>query len=314
MYEVINGVRQFPQDVSQTALLSNAQIIGSAFYVDRHHTNASDDNAGTDPEYPLLKIQVAWDKCTDLKNDYVFCINTRLEDTAAITGTVTTAHLIGMPQTGYFSVNNIPRANSDYSLFVFPTAAIRTEIAGFNMNGGNTHGAIETSGSPSALWIHHNVFGSEYAGSATPKYGIYSSHAPTGLEYALIEDNWFFGASGEASSPGKIDDTAMLMYGAKGTVIRRNTFIGIPGVAIDITETTAMSILDNSFQILDAETGEAITLRVSCLDLLIKGNVTGEGMLNSGYTYNPYRDLCSNDKNAWTMNYRGNSVIEPVGV
>ena len=47
---------------------------------------------------------------------------------------------------------------------------------------------------------------------------------------------------------------------------------------------------------------------------MVDDNVAMYGMLLNGYTYNPFRDLAANTVNHWGRNYRGNAVIEPVGV
>jgi len=258
-----DGLSIFGNTRAEDAMLTGRGIVGKVFYVDRLHAAVSDSNSGLSPDDPLNKIQVAWDKCTNLANDYVFVINSRAEDNS-ITGTKTTAHLIGLNLNGFYSVSNIPRPSADTAMFTFPTAAIRSEIAGFNMIGGAKHGAIETSGSPSVLWIHHNVFGSEYAGTATPKYGIYCNHLPTGPTNVLIEDNFFYGTTGMVAL-GKIDSNAIYMAGCKGLVLRRNVIMGIPGVAINIVGMQGGTILDNRISVDSNRAGGAITLSAVCV-------------------------------------------------
>lgn len=277
-----------------------APSLGKCFYVDRLSTQTSDSNEGTDPNYPLNSIQVAWDACTSLNNDYVFCINTRAQDDS-ITGTVTTAHIIGLMLNGAFSVNNIPRPSGDTAMFTFPTAAIRSELAGFNMNGGAAHGAVETSGSPSVLWIHHNVFGSNYAGSATPKYGIYSVHGATGMVHCTIEDNIFYGTT--ETQVGLIDSNAIHIQAAAMNTIRRNVIMGIPGIAIRLTGCNAIAVLNNSISV-DANTaGHAITLDAACRGCWIDGNSANFG--ESAMT-NCYADDNTNNNN-WGYNLKGDA-------
>ena len=281
-----------------------APSLGKTFYVDRLSSYASDSNEGTDPNHPLNTVQVAWDACTSLKNDYVFCINTRAEDDS-ITGTVTTAHIIGLMLNGAFSVNNIPRPSADTAMFTFPTAAIRSELAGFNMNGGANHGAVETSGSPSVLWIHHNVFGSNYAGSATPKYGIYSVHGATGMVHSTIEDNVFYGTTNTAV--GKIDANAIYINSATMNIIRRNVILGIPGVAMLFTACYANSILDNRISCY-ADGNYGISFDANSTGNWIDGNHVNYSEAAQSTT--PFIDATTNMNN-WGANWVGDAVDFP---
>jgi len=47
---------------------------------------------------------------------------------------------------------------------------------------------------------------------------------------------------------------------------------------------------------------------------MIIDNRAINGMLSAGYTYNPFRDLSAHPANHWSMNVRGNAVVEPVGI
>jgi len=73
-------------------------------------------------------------------------------------------------------------------------------------------------------------------------------------------------------------------------------------------------IEDNRFLVDDAANGDAINISsAGASGNMIINNYAANGMLNTGYSYNPYRDLAANTANHWGMNYRGNQVIEPVG-
>jgi len=87
--------------------------------------------------------------------------------------------------------------------------------------------------------------------------------------------------------------------------------------AISLGGAGGVQILDNTFLVPDEASGEAINLGDAiyvCSGCLIMGNRAANGMLSNGYTYNPFRDVNTNTLNAWALNYRGNAIVEPVGV
>ena len=294
---------------------SNYSPMGKAFYADR--TNGNDNYNGLSPQTAKKTVNAALGLCTTNKNDYVFVLESKDEDETAVTTTKERVHLIGIsnPQCAFGVVF---RATSDTedALYCDQAGFGYSEIAGISFGGGATGkggiGLAQTCG----LWVHHCTFGNSFCGD-TPDYGIYRT-CQANPEHLLIEDNFFFGD--QAYGNGKLAEEAIQLTGAtppKSPIIRRNTFMGIGGAACNISATGGV-ITDNFFMIPDAETGEAITIDADgisySLGCLIAGNLAANGMLNTGYTYNPYRDLQTNTYNAWSMNYRGNSVIEPVGV
>jgi hypothetical protein len=71
---------------------------GIVYYVNSSDTNASDNNDGTDPTYPLSTVLAAYTKCTDGQNDVVAVIgqNTQYPITAAFTWSKSFTHLVGV--------------------------------------------------------------------------------------------------------------------------------------------------------------------------------------------------------------------------
>jgi len=275
--------------------------LGRVFYVDTYGTNVDDSGEGDDPNHPLQKIVTAIGKCEANRGDFVFVNDVWSEDTEPIVVNKAKIHLIGI------SVSPVPMfvvvtPTGDTAVFQIPTAGQHVEIAGFNIGGGASRGGIQTQESPFGNWIHHNVFGHEFPGGGTPAYGIKSNHAPTGMAHALIEDNIFYGEDGAASF-GKIDTNGMLMYGCKGLVLRRNRFIGIEGINVQITDAVKCIIEDNRFAIDGNTTGRALTL-IGCAGCWIDGNKAGFGKTDMAAV--AYADDGSD--NHWGTNASGAEV------
>jgi len=279
--------------------------IGEVYYVDKDHDHAGDGGDGRDPDRPLVKVQTALDKCVTNRNDYVFVVSGSSEDTEPITPAVAGVHIVAVGM-GPAPLHVCLTASGDTGVFTLGSAAPKTEVAGFALGGGANHGGIVTSGSPYGLWVHHCQFGHEFNGSATPKYGIESNHAPSGASYCTVEDCIFLGTDGTAS-PGKIDANGMLMYGCKGLVLRRNTFLGIPGINVQITDAVKCIIEDNQFALDGNTTGRAITLAGTCYSCWINGNHANFG--KTAMANVPWAD--SQTDNHWGANYNGDGISYP---
>lgn len=293
---------------------SGEKFGGNVFYVDG--IDGADGYDGKDPNYPKATVDSALGACTADNNDYIFVID-HWQEGATITVDKTCVHIIGMgsPQAPWVCLN----VATDLHIFTLGATGNMVEIAGFNMGGGSTKSGINMVNC-TGIWVHNNAFGHEYA-SDTPLYGMYVLNQNPSL--ALIEDNIFFGdqatGKGTITSNGIYQNYVGDAAGFVNSIIRRNVFMGLTGAsdagAIRLDGAGGVQILDNTFMTPDAASGEAINLlaTVGCGGCIIAGNRAGNGMLNAGYNYNPYRDLNANTDNAWSMNYRGNSVIEPVG-
>jgi len=289
---------------------------GSAFYVDG--TNGSNDYNGLSPQTPKETINAALALCTTDKNDYIFVLRSGDQDEggAVTSSAIRRIHLIGVgnPQTDIAGVV-IPADSAGVDAISCANGAFGySEIAGLSLGGGATGcggiGLHQTIG----LWVHHCAFGHRFVGD-TPAYGIWSA-AAANAENCLVEDCFFYGDANNGK--GTIAGNGINLISATppwNFVIRNNIFMGLSTIAVRVTLLGGM-ILDNTFMVPDAVNGEAISIDVgqgSSLGCIISGNRAANGMLNAGYEFNPYRDLTANTANAWSMNYRGNSVIEPVG-
>jgi len=303
----------------ETLTVRRPPALGRVYYVS-HFAPGADTNNGIDPGTPFLTITYALTQCVANRNDYIVVLDCWAEatETWPIPVSVDRVHIVGMtsPNAPYTKIKPPDATNTA----VMNVTGDYVEIAGFDFGSGDDHGGVELSQGRNC-WIHHCQFGSVEANKAggLPIYGI-SVYADSNT-FCLVEDCHFLGQ--DANAGGCIGIHGITTAGAPGavsfgwSVIRNCMFQGIPACGIYIDLTSSMVIQDNVFSVPDAVNGEAITL-----DLVggvthgnfIKGNVAGMGMLNAGYTFNPFRDLNGNTQNAWAMNYRGNQVIEPVGI
>lgn len=283
-----------------------------------------DANEGLDYEHPLLTITEALSRCVANRNDYIF-IHDYWRPTGESWPIVVNKNKVSImgvanPNLPFPAIH--PEANRP--AFVFGSAGQYSEIAYLTLGGGNSYGGINIEhytgqaqqGQVDGIWIHHITFGHKWFG--TPACGIQklatSIHPSHGV---LIEDNEFLGDL--ANCKGAITGNAIDILGVadgraiKNWTIRRNRFKGCY-IGVNLVRAYDPEIAENYFIVADAVTGEAITLQTNCLGAMVSENRAMNGMLNAGYTYNPFRDLSAHPANHWGMNYRGNSVIEPVGV
>jgi len=286
---------------------------GDTFYVDG--ISGNDSNSGKYATVPLQTIDAALALVTTEHDDYVFVMDCWSAG-EPVEVDKSLVHIIALnnPQAPWACMN----AGGDTNIFYASSTGNSSEIAGFNIGGGSTKSGMEINNCI-GLWIHHNSFGHEYS-SDTPLYGIYNggTYNPA---FFLIEDNYFFGD--QVNANGTITSNAIVMSGgasaiAKNGIIRNNVFMGLTGAsnagAISISGGKGIQILDNTFFVPDAASGEAINIVTTSTGLVIMGNRAANGMLSSGYTYNPFRDTNANTINAWALNYQGNAIVEPVGV
>jgi len=232
------------------------------------------------------------------------------EDTEPIVVDRERVHFIG--------INNSPMPTwvvmtptTNESVFKLGAAANHTEIAGLNLGGGENHGGLELNAdgppanSPFGLWLHHIVLGDQHPGAVTPMYGIFNVQ-PMGPRDSVIEDCSLYGTVN--ISFGRIDSNGMLLYGPGGSLIRRNHFLGIPGVALHITRADGVTICDNIFSIDADQAGHAITL-VNCLGCSIFHNHANFGD-TAAMGNSPWADD-EVDLNNWGSNWIGDAVGFP---
>lgn len=287
---------------NMTLTVRRPPALGRVFYVN-HFAPGSDDNNGIDPGTPFLTITHALGECAAGRNDYIVVLDCWAEatETWPIPVSVDRVHIIGIDSEN----GKYPRLVAADDTSIFDITADYFEIAGFSFGGGASRGAIRWQGSKARGIIHHCWFGHTMAS----KYGIEIPATFDAMEM-LIEFNIF----GE----GLTADGIFIDHNATRSMIRNNLFRRLGGFGINVPAGKSFAvgaILDNTFAVKDAQHGEAITIASTAENhILIMGNRAANGMLNGGYTFNPYRDLADNTYNDWGMNYRGNEVKEPIGM
>jgi hypothetical protein len=267
---------------------------GNAFYVD---TAGSDDYNGLSPQTPLLTVDAALAKCTDDENDYIFVLDCWAEDDYPITVDKSTVHIIGVGLPAPWSFPTLNGGGTD----TIRISANYAELAGFSMVSASADG-VHFYANVGYGWLHHLNF------------AVAATSVVNGIEFdstygtnSLVEDCTFGATSSHVTGYG-------LYGGAHQCEIRNNNFMACATTGIYITGGNTGKIHDNYFALADDVNGEAITLAAGVSGFLVVNNIAASGMLSNGYSYNPYRDLAANTANHWGMNYRGNAVVEPVGI
>jgi hypothetical protein len=178
--------------------------------------------------------------------------------------------------------------------------ADNVEIAGFEINGGATHGGIESS-SVAATWgadIHHCRFGFQ----STAQDGIRMGGA-VDKPHWMIHDNWF--------NIGIARDGIRIDQNSTRSEIWGNHFrmLDAAGVGINLVTlcTDIYAIHDNVFRVNGAVQGDAITCNINSIGCMFWGNQAMDA--GAAPAQNPYIDLGGND---WGLNWTGDVVTYPV--
>lgn len=195
---------------------------GNTFYVDE--TSGSAGNSGRSANAPLNTVTAALALCADDHDDYIFVMDC-WSASDPITPTIEQIHIIGInnPQADWCCLN----AATDVAIFVLSSSCNASEVAGFNIGGGSSHGGVETFGA-TGLWLHHCAFGHEYS-QDTPLYGIWNGAGSLNTAFALIENCHFFGdqanANGTITSNGIYQSAGGSDKTFKNSVIRNCVFV-----------------------------------------------------------------------------------------
>lgn len=274
--------------------------VGKVFFVDGN--SGSDSQEGTDPNFPLLKIGTAIGKCTENKNNYIIVLDCWNGDAGAIALNKHRTHVIG-----------IGNSHSPYCMLaktgdtnIFTVTGYYCEIAGFCIGGGSTKAGIEVNNA-SALWVHNCDFGNADVGD-TPAYGIlYTSGQINAYQFA--EDCLFLGSGNSAQGRISADGVCAAGNGTlfRSSIVRKNIFNSLPGIAINIGGAYGASILENIIG-LDADTaGAGITLSSYSIGCTIANNVAnfGKGVCSN----NPFVD--GSTLNNWINNTKGIVLTNP---
>jgi len=287
-------------------ILTGVWTPGSVFYVD---SGGSDSNSGRTPDDPMKTIDATIAKCTANKGDVIQVLGnspTTPNDTGTITMDVAGVTLRGLYGRGMLSDSGFGSPTSNVPCLTIAANYVTIENLYLGIDPtGSDGGVIEGSTACFGFTLRNCLIEAQY----TATYGFYTG-ASNDFPYLLIE-NCVFG-SGQGA---KATNWIQLFNASMSSVIRNNVFKRASGVGINCLGSCGeVSILDNTFHLNSDASGGAITLGSGSSSILVAGNRAAYGMLNAGYANNPYRDLSTNTANHWSMNYRGNSVIEPIGV
>lgn len=283
---------------------------GRVFYVD---ASSGADGYGVqsqNPNYPMETITGAMDICTSAVGDVIVVMANSPSSPAANETFPVAMDVQGVLLTGLYSrglLSDSGFGSDEQNVATIEIGANYTAVENIYLgvdNLGSTGGIVQFNGTNSyyATVFRNVLFDTQYI----PAYGVYAVYDQP---YLLVED-CFFGRSDIAGY-----STAGISLGnGTGNVIRRNVFKGNAGIGINLgTNCGQVTVYNNLLECNNGANGEGITAGTSSSNNLIVDNVASYGMLSTGYTYNPYKDLASNTANHWARNYRQNAIVEPVG-
>jgi hypothetical protein len=272
--------------------------IGTIFYVDG--TNGSNSNTGLRPDVPVLTLTYALSLCVNGNNDYIIVLGypgAASGEAWPVVVNKAKVHIIGTPS----QASPSPLINAPADTDCFSVTGSNVEIAGLEFTAGATSACISTNAAIWKLNVHHNYFGWQDAAQD----GIRLSDGTNDCPQCWIHDNYF----GDKLTRYGI----WISYNSTRTIIERNVFLGVAsggiGVYVDQAGAAVGAILDNTFVVADAATGEAITLIAGTASTMVFGNRAGQS--NVAMTLVPYRDLGSNN---FGINYYDIRAIMPVTV
>ena len=287
---------------AEMLLKARGRRFGDVWWV---NNNAADDlGGGRYDDEPCQKIATAIGKAGAGTDDYIFVIDCWQQDTFPITVNKTKVHIIGLA--GPMGQSQKMKPTGDTAIFVTNADGQYSEIAGFSLSGGATHGCIELAQAV-GFWLHHIDFGFDTVGG-TPQDGV--KFIGSNCQEARIEWCRFMGTGGDAM--GYLTD-----HGIRGPnnilmdnlCIQNNTFLGLPGEAMHLEYAFGVQLLENVIALPSDTEGKGITLGVNCKGCVIDKNHANYG--KTAMTANPYLDLAAAGKNHWLVNYRAGVTILP---
>ncbi len=157
MFESLGSPIAIPWDVSRGIAPGG----GKTFYVRSSQISpaGSDDNEGTDPQYPLLKIQAAIDKCDQRRHDYIFVQDSYQEDVVSILCNKRNIHLIGLSEGNPLGGRALVDMQGVDACFKTYGTGGSLELAGFRMGSSGNNACIEVAENSWFNHIHHCSFG-----------------------------------------------------------------------------------------------------------------------------------------------------------
>lgn len=284
----------YPFDVSRAIAPGG----GKTFFV-RSLTAAlgSDDNEGTDPEFPLLKIQAAIDKCDQRRHDYIFVQDSFQADTVSILLNERNIHLIGL---GDGAFQNGGRAIVDMqgvdACFKTYGAGGGVELAGFRM-GSDGEACIELYETSWMNHIHHCSFAHLF--TAGCQDGILAESGAVEMHSWLV-DHCYFGQG--------ITRDAIRVDHCNWSFFNHNFFVKDSGRAIYIHDGGYGGILGNVFfSALANALAAGWAIDIQNHDMMVTGNKASATGTDAGN--NPYRDRSAATAatllNGWADNFDG---------
>jgi len=275
---------------------------GKTFYV--RESTGSNDNEGTDPQYPLADLEAAYLKCTNSKNDYIFAEYFSTLTAPPLTIGVRTIHLIALSG-GNFDSRNDLNGGSGVSINI-QSAGRDFELAGFNLGNDGTANALEITAGQAMYrcHIHHCTFGSAFICNDGIEVAGSASHNT--IDHCLFDN--------------QIENYAITGVDINSNIIAHNIFLMVTDATKGIYFTsgcTCNKIIGNLFGCRasnDEPDGWAIDLPVGSISNLIAGNMASECGDASGE--DAYRDRSSaalaTKTNMWMGNMIGNDWGDPL--
>lgn len=300
MIEALGSPLVLPFDPSRGIAPGNGRVL---YVSGLAGTHASDDNEGTDPQFPLATITEALTRCAQRRHDYIFVQDFYNVDTFPILLAVRDVHLIGLG-------NGIPMNNrclvegGGAACFSIGREADGFEIAGFEMGStGATNPCILVL--PAGCWknhIHHNAFG-----HLIPcKDGIFAEGAGPEVGSCIVDHNIFGTQIGRNGV--NITNSTWSMY-------NYNFFSKIAGICIRLAMGQLYGILGNVFfspVAEDLDAGWAIDLLAEVYNGIVAGNKASAAGRRTPGENNPYRDRTAAHVdtmlNGWSDNFWGDSL------
>jgi hypothetical protein len=279
------------------ALGARLDTRSNIFYVDSAHARASDSNDGTDPDNPLMTLTMGNTRATANNNDIIYVRQLTLAlETFPIPLSKHRMHVLSVMYAPGKGPAITPVADTAGVLIT----GDHVEIAGFEINGGATHGAIEFS-TTAQSWgadIHHNRFGWQ----SGAQDGIRMAGAVDKVQF-MIHDNWF---NDKITRDGIRIDQNSTRSEIWGNHFRMLDAAGV-GINLVTLCTDIYAIHDNVFRVNGAVQGDAITCNVNSIGCMFWGNQAMDA--GAAPAQNPYIDLGGND---WGLNWTGDVVTYPV--
>ena len=273
---------------------------GNFYYVNGY--TGSDTNDGYTPDSPFLTITKAVSMCVAHNHDYVIVLRYpsagATGETLPIVLNVETMHFIGCNENGASPLAWIAPAIDTAGIIVTANAV---EIAGFDVRGGATHGAIELGTAAGGYVWRPHIHNCEFGWVGAGQDGI-RVVAPTDAAHSLIEYNRF--GSNVTRDGVRID------HNMTRGIIRNNLFRRVPGIAIDVVNNMdSGGIYDNKFFLPSNTAGKAITFSAAVTACAVDGNHATFG--DTAMAADPYVDGAGAGINDWGLNYQALTAVMP---